>query len=253
MYGVRVSRPSLRSSFIAVAVVLVGLHLVSVTLAALPPNRYSDAARGQIAYLDPYFTQNWRLFAPNPIAEDRNLLVQGAYLRADGTPAQTEWVDWTQVELDLVRHRLVGGRAGYVTSKLVTPLRARTAALTDAQRVVVMRSSQDAPESFTELAAGLADADTPPLAAAAFLRYERAATRLATDVLQARFPDLELSAVRYSVRRHAVVPYAARGGSAAERRAQRPAATDEAGGWRRPSPGSPAEQASVRDFDRRHG
>jgi hypothetical protein len=250
---VRVPRPSLRSAFIAVAVVLVGLHLVSVTLAALPPNRYSEAAREQTAYLDPYFTQNWRLFAPSPIAEDRDLLMQGAYVRADGTTAETEWVDWTQVELDLVRRQLVGGRAGYVTSKLVTPLRARTAALTDAQRVIVLGTSPAEPASFRELADRLAAAGTAPGTTTAFLRYERAATRLASDVLEARWPELDLTAVRYSVRRQAVVPYAARGGSAAERAANRPAATDEPGGWRPPSPGPAAERASVRDFERRHG
>lgn len=235
------------------AVALVGLHLVSVTLAALPPNRYSDAAREQTAYLDPYFTQNWRLFAPSPISEDRNLLFQGAYVRADGSSATTEWVDWTEVELDLVRHRLVGGRAGYVTNKLVTPLRGRTAALTDAQRVVVIGTAQDAPASFRELADGLEAAETPTPTSAGFLRYERAATRLATDVLEARYPGLELTAVRYSIRRHAVVPFAARGGSEAEREANRPAAVDEVGGWRPPTPGSTAERASVADFLRRHG
>lgn len=249
----RVSRPSLRSAFVAVAVALVGLHLVSVTLAALPPNRVSDAAREQTAYLDPYFTQNWRLFAPTPISEDRTVLFQGAYVRADGSSATTGWLDWTTVELDLVRHRLVGGRAGYVTNKLVTPLRSRTAALTEAQRVVTIGTSQDDPSSFAELASGLEEAGTPARTAAAFLRYDRAAIRLATDVLEGRWPGVRFTAVRYSVRRHAVVPFAARGGSDAERGASRPAAVDEVGGWRRPTPGSDAERASVRDFLRRHG
>lgn len=246
-------RPSLRSSFIAVAIAIFGLHLISVTLAALPPNRYSDAVRYQTAYLDPYFTQNWRLFAPNPISEDRNVLFQGAYLRADGTPATTEWVDWTEAELDLVRHRLVGGRAGYVTSKLVTPLRARTAALSADQRLRVMGSSQTDPQTFAELAAELQLVSTPAPAMLGFLRYERAATRLATDVLEARWPDLELTGVRYSIRRHGVVPFAARSGSTAEREAARPAVIDEPGGWRLPSPGSEAGRVAVRDFEREHG
>jgi hypothetical protein len=248
-----VSRPTLRTAFIAVAVALVGLHLLSVTLAALPPNRYSDAARDQTAYLDPYFAQNWRLFAPSPIAEDRNLLFQGAYVDADGKPAVTEWVDWTEVELDLVRHRLVGGRAGYVTNKLVTPLRARAAALDDDQRLVVTGSSQEDPPTFDELATALDTAGAPATAAAAFLRFERAATRLASDVLEARWPDLDVTAVRYCVRRHGVVPFESRGGSKAERAASRPAPIDELGGWRLPSPGTTAERASVRSFDRRHG
>lgn len=247
-----VRRPSLRSCFIAVAVAIVAVHLASVTLAALPPNRYSDATRAQTAYLDPYFTQNWRLFAPNPIAEDRSLLFQGAYIDDDGRAARTAWVDWTAVELDLVRHRLIGGRAGYVTNKLVSPLRARTAALDAGQRLVVTGAPQADPPTWTALSRQLEAAGTPRESALGLVRYERVATQLGTDVLESRYPDLDLTAVRYAVRRQPVVPYAARSGSAAERAAARPAATDEIGGWRRLTPGSAAERAAVRDFDRDH-
>jgi hypothetical protein len=235
-----------------VIVAIVGLHLVAVTLAALPPNRYSDAARGHTTYLDPYFTQNWRLFAPNPISEDRSLLFQAAYTAADGAPARTEWVDWTAVELDLVRHRLIGGRAGYVTNKLVSPLQSRAAALDASQKGIVTASPQADPPTWTELSDELESAGTPLAARLGFLRYERAATQLATDVLQARHPGLRLTAVRYAIRQQAVVPYSARGGTAADRRAARPAAERDVGGWRRPTPGSAAERASVRDFDRNH-
>ncbi|MET0819665.1 MAG: DUF5819 family protein [Aeromicrobium sp.] len=245
-------RPSLRTAFIGVVVALVGLHMASVTLAALPPNRYSDAAQAQTAYLDPYFTQNWRLFAPSPISEDRSLLVQGAYVDAGGRAHRTAWVDWTAVELDLVRHRLVGGRAGYVTNKLVSPLQSRFGALTDAQRIVATSSPQAGPPSWTTLSGDLEAAGTTTPVTLGYLRYDRTATRLATDVLAARYPDLELTAVRYAVRRQSVVPFAARGGTAAERRAARPAAVRDVGGWRRPTPGSSAERAAVRDFDRRH-
>lgn len=245
-------RPTLRSSFLAVVVAIVAVHLVAVTLAALPPNRYSEAARGQTAYLDPYFTQNWRLFAPNPISEDRNLLFQGAYLDADGEPARTAWVDWTAVELDLVRHRLVGGRAGYVTNKLVSPLRSRATALDESQRLVVTGAPQADPPTWRALTRDLEAAGTSRDSALGFVRYEQAATRLGTDVLASRYPELRLTAVRYAVRRHAVVPYAARGGSADERAAARPAATNDIGGWRRTTPGSAAERAAVRDFDRAH-
>ncbi len=233
------------------AVAIAALHLASVTLAALPPNRYSDAVREQTAYLNPYFTQNWRLFAPKPISEDRNVLFQGAYIDDEGRPQRTEWVDWTGVELDLVRHRLVGGRAGYVTNKLVTPLLTRSAALTTAQRQVATGSSQAAPPTWEQLGQELVAAGSSP-SATGYLRYERATTRLATDVLQARYPDVELTAVRYSLRRHAVVPFSERGGSDAEREAARPTATEDVGGWRRPTPGSADERASVREFDRRH-
>lgn len=245
-------RPSLRSCFIAVAVAIVGLHLVSVTLAALPPNRYSDAARSQTSYLDPYFTQNWRLFAPNPISEDRSLLFQAAYVDRDGNPARTAWVDWTQVELDLVRHRLIGGRAGYVTNKLVTPLQGRLAALDESGRLAVTSTPQADPPSWSQLDGTLRRSGASTVARLGFLRYERSTTQLATDVLLARHPGLRLTAVRYAIVSQGVVPFADRGGSAAERRAARPAPERDVGGWRRPTPGSVAELSAVRDFDRSH-
>lgn len=247
-----VRRPTLRAAFVAVVVALVGLHLASVTLAALPPNRYSDAVRHQTSYLDPYFTQNWRLFAPSPISEDRSLLVQGAYVGADGRARRTAWVDWTAVELDLVRHRLIGGRAGYVTNKLVSPLQSRFGALSQAQRIAATSSPQADPPTWTTLSDELEAAGAPTTVRLGYLRYDRTATQLATDVLMSRYPGRELTAVRYAIRRRSVVPFAARGGSSAQREAARPEAVRDVGGWRRPTPGSSAERAAVRDFDRRH-
>ena len=180
---------------------LVAWHLASVTLAALPPNRYSDAAQAQTSYLDPYFTQNWRLFAPSPISEDRSLLVQGAYVDAGGRAHRTAWVDWTAVELDLVRHRLVGGRAGYVTNKLVSPLQSRFGALSDAQRIAATSSPQADPPTWKALSGDLEAAGAPLEVRLGYLRYDRTATRLATDVLMARYPGVELTAVRYAIRR----------------------------------------------------
>ncbi len=100
-------------------------QLVAVTMAALPPNRYSDAAAPHTTYLSPMFTQNWRLFAPNPIAEDRTILFQGSYQTPTGPRSRRNGSTGPTVELDLVHHRLIGGRAGYVTNKLFSPLGAR--------------------------------------------------------------------------------------------------------------------------------
>jgi hypothetical protein len=178
--------------------------------------------------------------------------VQAAYVDADGRARRTAWVDWTAVELDLVRHRLVGGRAGYVTNKLVSPLQSRADALDDSQRIVATSSPQADPPSWKELSDQLESAGAPLTVRLGYLRYDRTATQLATDVLMARYPRLELTAVRYAIRRQGVVPYAARGESVAERNASRPQAVRDVGGWRRPTPGPEAERAAVRDFDRRH-
>lgn len=103
----RVPRLTLKTVFVAVAVAVALIQFVSVTLAALPPNRYSAAAAPHTNYLRPMFTQDWRLFAPNPIADDRTVSFQGSYRGADGSLKHTKWVDWTEVELDLIHHRLI--------------------------------------------------------------------------------------------------------------------------------------------------
>lgn len=245
-------RVSLRTLFVTVVVLITAFQLSVVTLAALPPNKYSDAVSPHVGYLTPFFTQNWRLFAPSPIAEDRTVLFQGSYLKADGSPAQTAWVDWTEVELDLVHHRVVGGRAGYITNKLFSPLDLRFRSLTDAERAVAEGGSAAGPSSWAMLSSGMVAADKRPNTVAFFLRYERATVRLATDVLLARWPNRRFTAVRYAVRSQGVVPYAARSGSAAERKASRPAVSERRSGWRVPTPGSAKERRAIASFDRRH-
>jgi hypothetical protein len=247
-----VPRVSLRSLFIAVAVIMAGFQLVAVTLAALPPNRYSDAAAPRTSYLAPYFTQNWRLFAPSPVAEDREVWFQGTYTAADGSVKTTAWVDWTAVELNLVHHRLVGGRAGYVTSKLYGPLGQAYRGLGTAERETADETPQDSPPRWAQLRADLLAGGASRGRVSTFLLYEQATARLATDVLLSRWPDRELTAVRYRLRSAPVVPYESRSGTAAERAASRPEATERDSGWRRPTPGTAAERRTVASFDRRH-
>lgn len=252
-YRVRVPRLTLKTIFVAVATTVALIQLVAVTLAALPPNRYSDVAAPHTTYLQPMFAQNWRLFAPSPIADDRTISFQGSYRANDGSLKQTAWVDWTEVELDLVHHRLVGGRAGYVTNKLSTPLGSVFSGLATEQRTVAGGTDEMDPPTWAELRTLLVDAgDGSSRDVAPFLRYERAVTQLATGVLQGRWPGRSYIAVRYSFRSQAVTPYAARNGTAKEREVARPSTTERIGGWRQPMAGSDAERSSIADFDRRH-
>ena len=248
----RVPRLSLRTIFVAAACIVASIQLVSVTLAALPPNRYSDAARPHITYLDPYFTQNWRLFAPNPVSQDRNVLFQGAYEGPDGKIQLTPWLDWTAVELDLIHHRLVGGRAGYITNKMFGPLGSRSGRLTSEQRTASLGTSDDNPPTWAELRDQLLTAANTPITVNGYLRYERATAQLATDALVARWPERHFTAVRYSLQRHTVVPYEARHETSGQREAARPAVSNEPSGWRTPTPGGAAERRAVGDFYRRH-
>lgn len=248
----RVPKVSLRLLFVGAASLVAATQLVAVTFAAIPPNRYSDAVAPHTSYLNPYFTQNWRLFAPNPVSEDRNVLFQGSYVAADGTRKQTPWVDWTAVELDLIHHRLVGGRAGYVTNKLFTPLTVRFGALSPDQSTAALGTSEKKPPSWLALQKLLLKAADTPGIVSLYLRYERATVRLGTDVLEARWPGRHFTAIRYSLRRQGVVPYAARHESAKQRAHTRPSPIQRWSGWRTPTPGGSDERRAIADFYRRH-
>ncbi len=242
-----------RLGVVLVVVLLALTHIAAVTLAALPPNRYSEHTIGFTSYLRPYFTQNWRLFAPNPISDDRSIRFQGAYRAADGRVKTTDWVDWTDVELDLIHHRLVGGRAGYITSKIYTPLSTWFGALGPAASVANEPSdpAEDVP-SWSDLRKKLEKAGATAGATSLYLRYDKATIRLATDVLTSRWPDRDWVAVRFAQRRQGVTPYDARHGSEAERERARPAPVERIDGWRAPLHGNQAERDSVASFDRNH-
>ena len=242
-----------RSAFAAIASTIVGLHMIAVTLAAIPSNPVSDAVGGQLDYLRPFFSQNWRLFAPNPVDEDKILLVQGAYVDDDGKLRATPWVNWTRVEQDVIEHRLIGGRAGYITTKFYGALDEEFQELeSPEQKALSARTSPLAPPSWDALRDYLASVGPDEDDLADYLRYDRAAAQLATNVVASRWPSRDVTAVRYALREQGVVPYDARHGSKAERQEARPAATARIGGWRIPTYGPKAEGRGVADFDRRH-
>ncbi len=241
----------------AIVSILALVQIGAVTLAALPTNTYSQAAAPVTSFVHPYFTQNWRLFAPSPVASDRTVLMQGAFLGSDGSVQTTPWIDWTSVELDVVRHHLVGHRAGYVTAKLYGTLSARLAALDERQRTAATRDDPAEvptwPELRTELLGPPADGTEPSdPAVSAFLRYEAAMTRLTSEVLDSRWPERNVVAVRFALRSQGVTPYEDRHGSAEERELARPPAQQTIRGWREPLYGTAAERGAVADFERRH-
>ena len=242
-----------RSAFAAVVSTIVGFHMLAVTLAAVPTNAVSDAFGSQLGYLQPFFGQSWRLFAPNPVDEDKTFLVQGAYVDDDGNLQRTPWVNWTGVEQDVIEHRLVGGRAGYITTKFYGSLDEEFQELeTPEQKELASRTSALDPPSWSTLRSYLSRAGPDEDDLADYLRFDHAATRLASDVVAARTTE-DLTAIRYALREQGVTPYDDRHLDKAGRLAARPEATMRIGGWRVPTFGPPAELRGVAEFNRRHG
>lgn len=48
------------------------------------------------SYVDPFFSQAWTLFAPNPINTNMSLLMRFNYHMEDSTSHETEWLDITE-------------------------------------------------------------------------------------------------------------------------------------------------------------
>jgi hypothetical protein len=47
-------------------------------------------------YMNPVFTQNWKLFAPNPANQQMNLDIRVQYVNKEGKTLQTDWKSITQ-------------------------------------------------------------------------------------------------------------------------------------------------------------
>lgn len=239
----------IRGLVIALVVTLAGYHAFAVTMAALPDNRYSTAVEPGTQYLNPFFTQNWRLFAPNPVSSDRNIHFQAEY-EVDGRTETTDWVDLTDVELTMVRHRVIGGRAGYITNKFYSPLLSNSRNLSERQRVLLDGDGAMSYGTWAELRAALMEISpeggTDP-AVNRWIRYERAAAQLATQVLSAAYPDVEITAVRYRLVSVSVAPFEERRCSGEECEDHQRRGVSEFG-WRLPDAGSERSQRIIAEF-----
>ncbi len=83
--------------------VALAFHFGLVLLSLLPLNPLSYSAQDLIAaYIHPLFSQNWSLFAPDPISADNAAYVRG-YYHEGARELMTPWIDFTDPMLDRVR------------------------------------------------------------------------------------------------------------------------------------------------------
>lgn len=111
------------------AALVVATHMTMTFLHVAPVNPVKVEHETAISrWTEPLFDQNWKLFAPDPIAVDQGVLVRARL--ADGT--ETSYVDIVTPYLMDKHHNLLASRAGYqVTGVLTRFLEARELVVAD--------------------------------------------------------------------------------------------------------------------------
>src|ERR1043165_27054 len=86
-----------RSSILAgLLLMALALHFGATVVYLMPLNPLKlHFQRSLQKYIDPYFSQRWELFAPNPVVDSRRFLVSCRLHAPDGTDADSAWADIT--------------------------------------------------------------------------------------------------------------------------------------------------------------
>lgn len=123
-------RSSRRAHAIIVATCLVtsgllALHFVMTFLHVAPRNPISASAdKGISSYIFPYFRQDWRLFAPEPLKMEPHMLVRAKVADTTGQQQVTSWLDITRPELARVRGHLFPDRVSRLLGNVAGSLSA---------------------------------------------------------------------------------------------------------------------------------
>lgn len=86
-----------RRAAIVSALLVLGYGVVAASF-TLPAGPVRDAAAPVRSLTQPFFSQNWNMFAPNVPRSDRRLLVQGAWWDGEQL-VEGEWIDASSAEL----------------------------------------------------------------------------------------------------------------------------------------------------------
>ncbi|KAB1645090.1 DUF5819 family protein [Gulosibacter chungangensis] len=176
------------------------------------------------SYMIPFFGQSWSVFAPAPINGSYTLKVR-AIVDENGTLTETDWVDATAVELDMIQNNLFPPRAGLQAAEVASQHKSSYDALTDDHQVIVELNyfEGDWEARLEEKMASYGDEDLVE----DFMVTEHMTVAYATQVALAVWGD-DVVRVQYEVSRQNVVPFAERNDSDA----QRPAVQIVSTGWR---------------------
>lgn len=219
-YPGRVSTADGRSVPTAAKVLAAVLLLVFVTHFAITflwnsgPNPANDVVGEQVDdYIEPLFEQHWRLFAPNPVHAEDELLVRADVRNPEtGEFETTPWTSATHREWTLVDGNPFPSRASRLTSNLHRRVESAWEDLNDDQRQIVTDDFFAMDDDWSELTAALTKAQSDEeststrSAIEAYVRAERIAAGYATQFAKATWGK-EVTSVQVRLRRTQVPPW----------------------------------------------
>lgn len=230
MSKTRVERfsPAARATALVVALVVV-FHGAMTAIYNVPwPKVRDQTLLGAVAdsYMEPLFQQDYRIFAPNPISDDRYLLVRAWLTTPSGGTRITEWVNVTSAEISTTHRRLLRKQFTILGVERLVPA---FQALTEEQQDIADENWHES--GFPGLREALLDASPGTEAAVdRFIRASEYLTAYGTQVAYTMWDADDVVAVQIQGVYEPVVRWDDR----EDPNAQRPTSTIINPGWRPP-------------------
>lgn len=183
-----------------------GLHLAATVLFLTPSNPVRSAAQPELdGYMRPFFAQNWRLFAPNPLTNNEHLLVRAQVTdSATGETITTEWFNITEFETAHLRHNPTPSRLSKTSTNVYRRLSSARNSLSSEQRTVLDGDYSDG--GWDRMRQELRDAGASEGNIGALVRVEQAASAYTTAVARGLWGS-DVLAVQIKLLRQPAVPF----------------------------------------------
>ncbi|WP_166355451.1 DUF5819 family protein [Phytoactinopolyspora limicola] len=182
---------------------LLGIHFLMTFLWNAPDNPVKEALREEVnGYIQPFFQQNWSLFAPNPVSSESELLLRARTEDpVTGDIRTTEWVSPTQLEWSVVRGNPAPSRVSRLSANMHRRLNSAWNRLNDEQKEIVADDYEDM-DVWTPLADDLIEAQGGQTSSrvATIVRADRVASGYSTQVARALWGD-DVVAVQFRLQR----------------------------------------------------
>lgn len=221
------TRPRIAIVTMFVVLALAATHMFLTATVNMPYSHVKyEVLPGQLAdaYARPYLVQNYRIFAPNPASEDRELWVRAWIEDDDGIRTETAWINATAVELADTSRKVLRKQLTIVGAEAYM---AAYRGLTAPQREVVTGGNFHRDGDRVILQSALAERGS----AGAYMRASDYVTAYATQVAHALYgDDHEILAVQSRIVYEPVVRWRDRD----DPDAAPPARTETRAGWREP-------------------